>query len=53
MRRGLAAWLTNWRFREHCRWQLLAVSAVVDDLLLIHVATEAGEWVNRLVFLPL
>jgi hypothetical protein len=27
--------------------------AVVDDLLLIHAAMEAGEWNNRLVFLPL
>jgi hypothetical protein len=33
--------------------QSLAVSAVVDDLLVIHAATDAGEWINRWVFLPL
>ena len=33
--------------------QSLPISLVVDDLLLIHAATEAEEWVNRLGFLPL
>ena len=30
-----------------------AVSEVIDDLLLIWTATEAEEWVNRIVILPL
>ena len=33
--------------------QSLPIAAVVDDLLLIHAATEAEEWINRLGFLPL
>jgi Domain of unknown function (DUF5615) len=33
--------------------QSLPVGAVVEDLLLLHAATEAEEWVNRLAFLPL
>jgi hypothetical protein len=32
--------------------QHLAVSAVVDDLLLIWAATEAEEWANRICYLP-
>ena len=33
--------------------QHLAVRQVVDDLILISTATEADEWVNRVVFLPI
>ena len=33
--------------------QSLPIAAVVDDLLLIHAATEAEEWINRLAYLPL
>ncbi|MEX0612973.1 MAG: DUF5615 family PIN-like protein [Pirellulales bacterium] len=33
--------------------QSLPISMVVEDLLLIHAATEPEEWVNRLGFLPL
>jgi len=33
--------------------QHLAVSAVVDDLLLIWAATENTEWTNRISYLPL
>jgi len=33
--------------------QSLPIGAVVEDLLLIHAATDADEWINRLVFLPL
>ena len=33
--------------------QHLAVSAVVDDLLLIWAATKAEEWANRICYLPL
>lgn len=33
--------------------QSLSVTAVVEDLLLIHTATEADEWVNRIRYLPL
>lgn len=33
--------------------QKLSVSQVVEDLLLIWFATEAEEWVNRMLALPL
>ena len=33
--------------------QTLPIAAVVEGLLLIHAATEAEEWTNRLAFLPL
>ncbi len=33
--------------------QYLSVTAAVDDLILIWSATEAEEWANRIVFLPL
>jgi hypothetical protein len=33
--------------------QWVPIGAVIDDLLLIHALTEADEWINRLVFLPL
>jgi hypothetical protein len=33
--------------------QSLSIATVVEDLLLIHAATEADEWINRLGFLPL
>jgi hypothetical protein len=33
--------------------QHLSVAAAVEDLLLIWGATEAGEWTNRICFLPL
>jgi hypothetical protein len=33
--------------------QSMSIGTVVDDLLLIHAATEAEEWINRLAFLPL
>lgn len=33
--------------------QSLPIAAVVEDLLLIHAATESEEWINRLSFLPL
>ena len=33
--------------------QSLSVAAAVEDLLLIWSATEAGEWQNRIVILPL
>jgi Domain of unknown function (DUF5615) len=33
--------------------QSLPIGVVVEDLLLIHAATQANEWVNRLGFLPL
>jgi hypothetical protein len=33
--------------------QHLAVRQVADDLILIWTATEADEWVNRVVFLPI
>lgn len=32
--------------------QSMPTNVVVEDLLLIHAATEADEWTNRLVFLP-
>ena len=32
--------------------QSLPVAAVVEDLLLIHAATEAKDWINRLGYLP-
>lgn len=33
--------------------QHLSVGAVVEDLLLVWLATEAEEWLNRICFLPL
>ena len=33
--------------------QLLPVSSVVEDLLLIWAATEAEEWTNRICFFPI
>jgi hypothetical protein len=33
--------------------QALSVSAASEDLILIWSATEAEEWKNRIVFLPL
>ena len=33
--------------------QHLAPRQVVDDLILIWTATEAGEWIDRLAFLPI
>jgi hypothetical protein len=33
--------------------QALPIGVVLDDLLAIHAATEAEEWINRLGFLPL
>jgi hypothetical protein len=33
--------------------QSLSVAAAMEDLILIHAATESDEWTNRLVFLPL
>ena len=33
--------------------QKLAVSTVVDDLILIWLASEADEWINRIYSLPL
>lgn len=33
--------------------QYLPVGLVIEDLLLIHAATEADEWINRLAFLPI
>ncbi len=33
--------------------QHLALRHVMDDLILIWTATEADEWVNRVVFLPI
>ena len=33
--------------------QSLPIGTVVEDLLLIHSATDAKEWINRLGFLPL
>lgn len=33
--------------------QHLAISSVVEDLLLIWLASEAEEWVNRIRFLPI
>ncbi len=33
--------------------QLLASNIVVDDLILIWMATEADEWINRLAYFPL
>jgi Domain of unknown function (DUF5615) len=33
--------------------QSLPIAVAVEDLLLIHAATEAEEWINRLVYLPL
>jgi hypothetical protein len=33
--------------------QHLAISAVVDDLLLVWGATDAAEWTNRICYLPL
>jgi hypothetical protein len=33
--------------------QSMAVRAVVDDLVLIWMASEAGEWINRIRALPL
>ena len=33
--------------------QHLGVRQVADDLILIWTATEADEWVNRVVFLPI
>ncbi len=33
--------------------QHLAASLVVEELLLIWAATEADEWLNRIVYLPL
>jgi hypothetical protein len=33
--------------------QSLPIGAVVEDLLLIHAATEPEEWTNRVAFLPL
>jgi hypothetical protein len=33
--------------------QHLAVRQVADDLILIWTATDADEWVNRIVFLPI
>jgi hypothetical protein len=32
--------------------QSLSISSVVDDLILIHGATEPNEWMNRLAYLP-
>lgn len=32
--------------------QSLPIGAVVEDLLLIHGATDADEWINRLGYLP-
>jgi predicted nuclease of predicted toxin-antitoxin system len=33
--------------------QSLPIARVVDDLLLIHSASDDSEWVNRLIYLPL
>jgi len=33
--------------------QSLDVKTAIDELLLIWLASEASEWVNRLVWLPL
>jgi hypothetical protein len=33
--------------------QSLPIAVVVEELLLIHAATEADEWINRLAYLPL
>lgn len=33
--------------------QHLSVAMVADDLLLVWLATEAEEWINRICFLPL
>jgi predicted nuclease of predicted toxin-antitoxin system len=33
--------------------QSIPIARAVEDLLLIHAATEAEEWANRLVYLPL
>ena len=33
--------------------QHLPVAAVVDELILIWLATQAEEWVNRICFLPI
>jgi hypothetical protein len=33
--------------------QTLAVGLAIDDLALIWGASDAEEWINRLVFLPL
>lgn len=32
--------------------QSLAIASVVEDLILIHGATEPDEWMNRLAYLP-
>ena len=33
--------------------QRLAVGQVVEDLILIWTASQAEEWTNRIVYLPL
>jgi hypothetical protein len=33
--------------------QHLALRQVADDLILIWTATEASEWIDRVVFLPI
>jgi hypothetical protein len=33
--------------------QHLPLREVADDLILIWTATEAGEWIDRIVFLPI
>jgi hypothetical protein len=31
----------------------LAIQRAVEDILLIHAATDSIEWLNRMAFLPL